>query len=187
MWETTGDGLFHWRKPYYGLWTFGQKLHFSKSAKETNSSTSWMAWGWAHFQLIFIFGWTIPLMKSVSNSTCHLKCNTHLCIYIYKLLKTFPLRPASWSDNLVEFTFACMHLSDDFIDAFSSCFSHKHQFGIIAWPIWIEFERFIPSGLFKQQLKPSRSVSWCPLVYEFWLSGSVWSCGGSSLLTVCCD
>ncbi len=21
MWETTGDGLFHWRKHYYGLWT----------------------------------------------------------------------------------------------------------------------------------------------------------------------
>ncbi len=21
MWETTGDGLFHWRKRYYGLWT----------------------------------------------------------------------------------------------------------------------------------------------------------------------
>ncbi len=20
MWETTGDGLFHWRKSYYGLW-----------------------------------------------------------------------------------------------------------------------------------------------------------------------
>ncbi len=40
------------------------------------------------FSAIFIFGWTIPWMKSVSNSTCHLKCNTHLCIYIYKLLKT---------------------------------------------------------------------------------------------------
>ncbi len=21
MWETTGDGLFHWRKHFYGLWT----------------------------------------------------------------------------------------------------------------------------------------------------------------------
>ncbi len=26
-----------------------------------NASTSWMAWGWAHFQQIFIFGWTINL------------------------------------------------------------------------------------------------------------------------------
>ncbi len=29
--------------------------------KETNSATSWMAWGWVKFQQIFIFGWTIPL------------------------------------------------------------------------------------------------------------------------------
>ncbi len=25
MWETTGDALFHWRKSYYGLWTFSYK------------------------------------------------------------------------------------------------------------------------------------------------------------------
>ncbi len=36
-------------------------LHFSKSDEETNSSTSWMAWGWVHFQHIFIFSWAIPL------------------------------------------------------------------------------------------------------------------------------
>ncbi len=28
--------------------------------KETNSSTSRIAWGWGHFQQILIFGWTIP-------------------------------------------------------------------------------------------------------------------------------
>ncbi len=38
-------------------------LHFSKSDEETNSSTSWMVWKWAHFQSIFIFGWTGPLMS----------------------------------------------------------------------------------------------------------------------------
>ncbi len=38
-------------------------LHFSKSDEETNSSTSWMIWKWAHFQSIFIFGWTGPLMS----------------------------------------------------------------------------------------------------------------------------
>ncbi len=100
IWETTGDGLFHWTKHYYSLWTrilakvklkrqgkakFGLewcgllvdycdvfiscldshsdgthslqrihcwdsdvKLHFSKSDEETNSSTSWMVWGWGH-------------------------------------------------------------------------------------------------------------------------------------------
>ncbi len=37
-------------------------LHFSKSDEETNSSTSRVAWGWAHSQQIFIFGWTIPII-----------------------------------------------------------------------------------------------------------------------------
>ncbi len=36
------------------------------SDEETNSSTSWMACGWEHFQQIFIFGWTVPL-------NCHFK------------------------------------------------------------------------------------------------------------------
>ncbi len=27
----------------------------------TNSSTSWMAWGWVHFQEMFLFAWTILL------------------------------------------------------------------------------------------------------------------------------
>ncbi len=38
--------------------------NFSKSDEETNSSTSWYilgTWGWVHFQLILILGWTIPL------------------------------------------------------------------------------------------------------------------------------
>ncbi len=42
-------------------WDSDAMLHFSKSDEETNSSTSWIAWGWAHFHLISIFGWTIPL------------------------------------------------------------------------------------------------------------------------------
>ncbi len=46
-----------------------QRIHWWASAKflqicsdeETNSST-WMAWGWVHFQQIIIFFvWTIPL------------------------------------------------------------------------------------------------------------------------------
>ncbi len=36
-------------------WASDAMLHFSKSDEETNSSTSWMAWGRV------IFGWTIPL------------------------------------------------------------------------------------------------------------------------------
>ncbi len=123
MWETTGDGLFHWRKHYYGLdpdfgkqwfdvknvlimdlfftnmqllssqevnwlewcgllvdycdvfiscldshsdgthslqmiywWTSDGMLRFSKSDEETNSSTSWTAWGWVKFQPIVMLG-----------------------------------------------------------------------------------------------------------------------------------
>ncbi len=49
-------------------WASDDMLHFSTSDEETYSSTSWMAWGWVHFQLIFIFAWTIPLiMKFTSN------------------------------------------------------------------------------------------------------------------------
>ncbi len=45
-------------------WASDGMLHFSKSDEETNSSTSWMTWGWAHFQQMFIFGWTIPFCFS---------------------------------------------------------------------------------------------------------------------------
>ncbi len=40
-----------------------KKLLITKKKNEINSNTSWMAWGWVHFQQIFIFGWTIPLMS----------------------------------------------------------------------------------------------------------------------------
>ncbi len=42
-------------------WDTDAETHFSKSDEETNSSTSWMAWGCVHLQQIFIFGWTAPL------------------------------------------------------------------------------------------------------------------------------
>ncbi len=32
---------------------------------ETNSSTSWMAWGWVHFQHFVVIGWTIPLNDTI--------------------------------------------------------------------------------------------------------------------------
>ncbi len=45
-------------------WSIGEQVMecymFSKPV--STSSTSWMAWGWVHFQLIFIFGWAIPWM-----------------------------------------------------------------------------------------------------------------------------
>jgi len=38
------------------------ETHFYRSDEETNSSESWMTWGWGHFQQICIFFWTIPLI-----------------------------------------------------------------------------------------------------------------------------
>ncbi len=47
-------------------------IHFSKSNEGTNSSTSWMAWGWEHFQQIFIFAFNIlALLKRFSLNAIH--------------------------------------------------------------------------------------------------------------------
>ncbi len=43
-------------------WTSDGMLHFSKSDEETNSSTSWMASGWAHFYFC--------INKSIMKSLC---------------------------------------------------------------------------------------------------------------------
>ncbi len=54
-------------------------LHFSKSDEESNSSTSWMAWGWGHFQQIFSFGWTVFLRIRnklvISDTACVFQSN----------------------------------------------------------------------------------------------------------------
>ncbi len=57
-----------WRHPFTAedplksKWCDAKFLQIG-SDEETNSSTSYLAWGWLHFQQIFIFGWTIPLMS----------------------------------------------------------------------------------------------------------------------------
>ncbi len=59
-------GLAIWRHPFtandamVSKWCNAKFLQIC-SDKETNSSTSCIAWGWVHFQKIFIFGWTFPL------------------------------------------------------------------------------------------------------------------------------
>ncbi len=62
MWITSGllFGLSFSRHPFTAENPLVSKLcnvTFLQicSDKQTNSSTSWMAWGWAHFQQIFIF------------------------------------------------------------------------------------------------------------------------------------
>ncbi len=47
-------------------WSIGKQWCNAKflqicSDEETNSFTSWMAWGWVYFQQMFIFEWTISL------------------------------------------------------------------------------------------------------------------------------
>ncbi len=48
-------------------WASDVMLHFSKSDEETNSSKSWMAWGWAHFRFgvnySFCIHGTFPMHK----------------------------------------------------------------------------------------------------------------------------
>ncbi len=60
-------GLSFWRHPFIAKdplvskWSNAKFLQIC-SDKETNSSTSWMAWGWVEFQwILFFFGWTTPL------------------------------------------------------------------------------------------------------------------------------
>ncbi len=57
----------NWNKPgLFGklTWASDAMLHFSKSEEETNSSTSWMAWAWVHFQQMYILEWTTALKKT---------------------------------------------------------------------------------------------------------------------------
>ncbi len=57
-------------------WASDVMLHFSKSVpmKKKKSSTSWLAWGWEHFQLIFIFGWTIPFIFNQELNHIEINC-----------------------------------------------------------------------------------------------------------------
>ncbi len=74
-------GLSFWRHPFtaedllLSKWC-NAEFHQICSDEETNSSTSWMDWGWEYFQQFFIFGWTTPLIK------CYLP---FLCNYLWKL------------------------------------------------------------------------------------------------------
>ncbi len=52
---THSDGTHSLQRIHW--WASYAMLHFSKSDEETNSSTSWITKGWAHF----LFVWTIPL------------------------------------------------------------------------------------------------------------------------------
>ncbi len=56
-------GLSSWRHPFTAevcKWCNTELLQIC-SNEETNSSTSWVNWGWVNCLQIIIFGWTIPL------------------------------------------------------------------------------------------------------------------------------
>ncbi len=57
--DSNSDGTHSLQSIHW--WASDVMLHFSKSDEETNSSTSWMTWGWEKFQQIKIFGWTVLL------------------------------------------------------------------------------------------------------------------------------
>ncbi len=57
--DSHSDGTHSLQRIHW--WASDAMLHFYKSDEETNSSTSWMVWGWLHFQQNVIFGWTIHL------------------------------------------------------------------------------------------------------------------------------
>ncbi len=74
-----------WRHPFtaedpvMSMWCNAKFLQIC-SDEETNSSTSWMACGWVHFQQIFISEWTIPfsVMKFPDH---HIKYSTDISVW----------------------------------------------------------------------------------------------------------
>ncbi len=74
MWETTGDGLFHWRKHYYGLWThslvknvlmgFISYKQQILSSQDVNwwTGVEWITCGllWCFYQLFGLSFWRHP-------------------------------------------------------------------------------------------------------------------------------
>ncbi len=53
------------------------------SEEDTNSSTPRMAWGWVNHQYIFIFGWIIPLIKSLNHQWQILLSIYHCILLLY--------------------------------------------------------------------------------------------------------
>ncbi len=84
-------------------WDTDAVIHFSKSDEETNSSSSWMAWGWAHFQQMFIFKWTsllsyLTLCIEVCSSV-NVMCvsMTAVCVWYWHCSQQRPAPVALWS------------------------------------------------------------------------------------------
>ncbi len=57
--DSHSDGTHSLQRIHW--WASDAMLHFSKSDEETNSSSSWMAWGWVKFLANSHFRWTLSL------------------------------------------------------------------------------------------------------------------------------
>ncbi len=83
--------------------------------KETNSSTSWMAWGWIHFQWILMYGltihlkqhalWTLACGSTLTDwhvqsqfSCCH-PCLYHKCDVVTAMIMLSPCRRTRFRGN----------------------------------------------------------------------------------------
>ncbi len=91
-------------------WDTDAMLHFSKSDEETNSSTSWMIWGWVNINQIFIFGWTISLNwreRMYISLLCRTESNWDLCWLCAQI--TFPLNSASESRERAQISLQTLH------------------------------------------------------------------------------
>ncbi len=63
-------------------WDSDTMLHFSKSDEETNSSTSWMAWGWGHFlaNFHFWFNYSFKFLAIYHRVNCPVSARIQLCL-----------------------------------------------------------------------------------------------------------
>ncbi len=145
-------GLSFWRHPLTSKWC-NAIIFQIHSYEETNSSTSWIAYGWIHFQQIVILGWTVPLnvktlLKWQSNFVIvYSKCPYTARVLVVLSIRARPLRcnqPLWWDahtrykhrittlSSIVSFTFEARSLH---VTAASSGFSFTSSV----------FQRLLPS------------------------------------------
>ncbi len=87
-------GLSFWRHPFTAenplvtKWCNAQFFQIC-SDEQTNSSTSWMAWGWEHFQQVFfLFRWIIPLISNLCHDKTVVRRSLKVHILLCEVIKT---------------------------------------------------------------------------------------------------
>ncbi len=65
--------LSFWRHPFNAEDPLVSKWcnTFLQISSDEGTNSSWMAWGWVHFQLIQILGWMIPLSRMFMQLSCN--------------------------------------------------------------------------------------------------------------------